>query len=174
MCKAISRDLVHDICHCVLEMLKYVRCRRVSPPSCSLHLYLAVSIFCHRLALLSFSFFFYPSLTAFSISSTHLYITPNSCMVGWKLSARTVFQDKVEVSEWTKIKSNFSKKITIDPTSPNCRHPRSPCPSSASLTCTSSQSDNLTQQEGKKRGARQPAHLHSLSPEITLHWYIFS
>lgn len=113
MYKSYHQKSGQDICYCALEMLKSVCCHLVRPPSHSLSpLYLAVSIFCHCLALL-----FAISDCLLHLQHTSLYHS-NSCMVRWKLSARTGFQDKVEVSEWPKIKSNFNKKTTTKQLTP--------------------------------------------------------
>lgn len=106
-------------------------------------LYLTVSIFCHSLALLITI-----ADCLLNLKLTSLYHS-NFHTVRWKLSGRTGLQDKMEVSEWTKIKSNFSrkkkrKKNSSPPTS--C-----PCPSSESLTCTSMESQNLAHSRKVKR-----------------------
>lgn len=67
-------------------------------------LYLTVSIFCHSLALLITI-----ADCLLNLKLTSLYHS-NFHTVRWKLSGRTGLQDKMEVSEWTKIKSNFSRK----------------------------------------------------------------
>lgn len=67
-------------------------------------LYLTVSIFCHSLALL-----FAIADCLLNLKLTSLYHS-NFHTVRWKLSGRTGLQDKMEVSEWTKIKSNSSRK----------------------------------------------------------------
>lgn len=90
------------------------KCRNLCSSTLSaLHhpIYLAVCIFFAHSPCPPFFFSFFYHLWLSSPSLAHILISLQFSRTGrWKLSGRTGLQDKMEVSEWTKIKSNFNKK----------------------------------------------------------------